>query len=170
MTQMLNTTLCFLGAAFVFVYFRRIVYAFPITIESVWQIGLAEVNHRRSKRRVEFLEAGVDAEWGNLGKRSPTRCIGSVVGYREDSDLFRKCLESYRHCAGLEIMLVGIDGNEAPDMEMANIARSVCVPAAAPKHRADSGRCTPTTLRSSRFRNRWQPLRYALLETSLWKS
>ncbi|MCJ1326018.1 hypothetical protein MMC10_002681 [Thelotrema lepadinum] len=97
-------------------------------METIWQIGLAETNRRRSKRRVKQLKEDLvptDIEKATSNQANNVRCMASVVGYREEPGLFTKCLESYRNCSGLEIMLIGIDGNGAQDMEMANIARKV---------------------------------------------
>ena len=128
----INVVLCFLSAAFVFVYFRRYVYFFPITIESIWQIFLAEINRVRNKKRVERLQEDSlqsnvkeDEEKGSLRQQSTVKCLASVVGYREEAGLFRRCLESYKDAPGLEVMLVGIDGNEATDMEMVQIVKNV---------------------------------------------
>lgn len=129
--QAVNVVLCLLLALFVFGYIRKHVFIFPITMETTWQISLAEINRRRSRRRVRRLQeelAPSDVEKGALAKTSYARCMASVVGYREEPGLFTKCLESYRDCPGLELLLVGIDGNKAQDMEMANIVRKVLRP------------------------------------------
>ena len=126
--QVVNVILCILLALFVFGYIRKHVFIFPVTMETIWQIGLAETNRRRSKRRVKQLKEDLvptDIEKATSNQANNVRCMASVVGYREEPGLFTKCLESYRNCSGLEIMLIGIDGNGAQDMEMANIARKV---------------------------------------------
>ena len=131
-TRAINVVLCFLSAAFVFVYFRRYVYFFPITVESIWQIFLAEINRVRNKRRVDRLQENSqethfieDEEKGSSKNQSAVKCLASVVGYREEAGLFRRCLESYKDAPGLDIMLVGIDGNETTDMEMVQIVKNV---------------------------------------------
>jgi hyaluronan synthase len=53
------------------------------------------------------------------------RHIASVVGYREEPNLYRKCLQSYHGSPGLELVLVGIDGDGEGDMEMVRIAEEV---------------------------------------------
>ena len=133
-TRAINVVLCFLSATFVFVYFRRYVYFFPITVESIWQIFLAEINRIRNKRRVDKLRedaedsrSAEDEEKGALRQQSAIRCLASVVGYREEAGLFRRCLESYKDAPGLEILLVGIDGNEPTDMEMVQIVKNVSI-------------------------------------------
>ena len=126
--QTVNVILCLLLAFLVFGYIRRHVFIFPVTMETIWQIGLAETNRRKSKRRVQQLSEELnssDVEKRGAEQANYPRCLASVVGYREEPNLFTKCLESYRNCPGLEAMLVGIDGNEPQDMEMANIVRKV---------------------------------------------
>lgn len=111
--------------AIIFLYFRRYVAAFPITIESLWQITLAEVNRRKNIKRIQKTTPVLDEE-SNMGeKKSVVRHMASVVGYREEPNLFKKCLQSYRGSPGLEIMLVGIDGDHTADMEMVRIAGEV---------------------------------------------
>lgn len=126
--QFLNAVLCVVTFTIIFVYFRRYVAAFPITIESIWQISLAEVNRRKNVKRIQRIEPTVDEEGGIGEKRSVVRHMASVVGYREEPTLFKKCLQSYRGSPGLEIMLVGIDGDQAEDMEMVRIAGEVYLP------------------------------------------
>jgi len=126
--QLLNTILCLLIFTAIFLYFRRYVYLFPITIESVWQISLAEINRRKNIRRIRLRNQALssnDAEKGLGEKERVVRHMASVVGYREEPRLYRKCLQSYRGTPGLEIMLVGIDGDHDGDMEMMRIAEEV---------------------------------------------
>lgn len=59
-----------------------------------------------------------------LGENSHFTCLASVVGYREDPTVFAKCLESFKGCLGLHTLLVGIDGDQAQDIEVADIART----------------------------------------------
>jgi hyaluronan synthase len=114
----------------IFLYFHRYVAAFPIMIESIWQMSLAEVNRRKNIRRIQRIELLADEELGlkEGEKMSVVRHMASVVGYREEPGLFKKCLQSYRNSPGLEIMLVGIDGDQADDMEMVCIAGEVYRP------------------------------------------
>lgn len=122
----MNVLGCIAIFVFIWMYFRRYVAAFPITIESIWQISLAEVNRRKNIRRIQRIEPVCDEETGPSEKKSVVRHMASVVGYREEPTLFKKCLESYRNSPGLEIMLVGIDGDHEGDMEMVRIAGEVC--------------------------------------------
>lgn len=126
--QVLNTVLCVLTFTAIFLYFRRYVYLFPITFESIWQISLAEVNRRKNVRRIQQLERKLssnDEEDGIREKETAVRHMASVVGYREEPNLFRKCLQSYHGSPGLELMLVGIDGDHDGDMEMIRIVEEV---------------------------------------------
>ena len=127
-----------------FVYFRKYVYFFPITLESIWQIFLAEINRVRNKRRVDKLREDTedsrfaeDEEKGLSRKQSTVKCLASVVGYREEAGLFRRCLESYKDAAGLGVMLVGIDGNEPTDMEMVQIVKNASLMLAVGGQEAD---------------------------------
>lgn len=129
--QVFNVVLCLASFTFIFLYFRRYVYLYPITFESVWQISLAEINRRKNIKRIRALEQQLgshDEEKGFLEKKdTAVRHMASVVGYREEPNLFRKCLQSYRGSPGLELMLVGIDGDAEGDMEMVHIAEEVIV-------------------------------------------
>lgn len=126
--RVLNTIMCMTLVVVFFCYIRKTSLFCPITLEAIWQTTLAETNRRKSKRRVRNLrrELAPDDLENTLHSGVPYfRCLASVVGYREDPELFTKCLESYKGCDGLETLLVGIDGNEAQDMEMANVVRRV---------------------------------------------
>jgi hyaluronan synthase len=127
--QCLNAVLCVVTVTIIFVYLRRYDAAFPITIESIWQILLAEVNRRKNISRIQRITPVGDEELGlkEGEKKSVVRHMASVVGYREEPGLFKKCLQSYRNSPGLEVMLVGIDGDQAEDMEMVRIAGEVCI-------------------------------------------
>ena len=125
--QALNVALCLLLGAF-FIWFRRWTRYFPHTVECIWQISLAEVNRRKSIRRLRLLHDNLksaDEEKGFGDTEPAVRCLASVVGYREEPTLFRKCLESYRNTAGLEVLLLGIDGNGRDDMEMVRVVQEV---------------------------------------------
>jgi hyaluronan synthase len=127
--QIYNTILCVTVFFIIFRYLRRYVSFFPITIESIWQIGLAEVNRRKNVERVKKLEqtlSQADVEKGVQEKGDvAVRCMASVVGYREEANLWRRALQSYLDSPGLEIMLIGIDGDHDGDMEMVSVAQQV---------------------------------------------
>lgn len=126
--QALNTTLCLVLAWFVFAYVRKNVFFFPVTLEALWQVGLAELNRRKSKRRVRDLRTQTDPDdpEKKLSQGSSYfTCIASVVGYREDPIVFAKCLESFIGCPGLRTLFVGIDGDETQDIEMGKVALTI---------------------------------------------
>lgn len=126
--QVLNITLCAVLAVVMFGFVRKHSHFFPITLEVLCQIFLAETNRRKSRRRVRKLKRELnsdDLEKKVLEPSSDFTCLASVVGYREDPKVFAKCLGSFKGCPGLQTLLVGIDGNEAQDVEMANIVRTV---------------------------------------------
>ena len=53
--------------------------------------------------------------------------MASVVGYREEPNFFRKCLQSYLGSPGSELILVGIDGDHDGDFELVRIAEKVAI-------------------------------------------
>lgn len=130
--QIFNSILCVVIFFIVFRYFRKYVSFLPITLESIWQISLAEINRRKNVKRVKQLERTLsleDAEKGIQTKEDvAARCVASVVGYREEVNLYKKCLQSYHNSPGLEIMLIGIDGDHDGDMEMVSVAQQVRIP------------------------------------------
>lgn len=136
--QIFNSILCVVTFFYFWTYFRKFITVAPITVESLWQISLAEINRKKNVERVKKLEQKLsfqDAEKGRQTKEDvAARCISSVVGYREEANLWRKCLQSYYNSPGLEIMLIGIDGDHDGDMEMISVAQQVCIsPAPPPK-------------------------------------
>jgi hyaluronan synthase len=52
--------------------------------------------------------------------------MAAIVGYREDPDLFYRALESYKATEGLDFTLVGVDGDQAADMDMVRVFQMVC--------------------------------------------
>ncbi|KAG4034925.1 hypothetical protein MFRU_002g02740 [Monilinia fructicola] len=127
--QIFNSILCVVTFFYFWTYFRKFITVAPITVESLWQISLAEINRKKNVERVKKLEQKLsfqDAEKGRQTKEDvAARCISSVVGYREEANLWRKCLQSYYNSPGLEIMLIGIDGDHDGDMEMISVAQQV---------------------------------------------
>ncbi|KAK7987414.1 hypothetical protein PG989_007729 [Apiospora arundinis] len=49
--------------------------------------------------------------------------IATIVGWREDPGLWRRCLESYKTASGWAFLIVGIDGDEPDDQEMIGVFR-----------------------------------------------
>ncbi|QSZ29540.1 hypothetical protein DSL72_004055 [Monilinia vaccinii-corymbosi] len=127
--QIFNSILCVVVFFSFFLYFKKFVTVAPITVESIWQISLAEINRRKNVERVKKLEQKLSLEDVEKGARRKedvaARCIASVVGYREEANLWRRCLQSYHNSPGLEIMLIGIDGDHQGDMEMISVAQQV---------------------------------------------
>ncbi|KAK7706840.1 hypothetical protein SLS57_009511 [Botryosphaeria dothidea] len=123
--------LCFL---FIFEFRRRAAHFYPLTLDTLLSIILTEISRRKSKRSLQQLqhrldEQSLDGEAG-LDRKKPNKAgvpyIVSVVGYREDSALFRRALASYSSCTGVATMLVGIDGDEADeDAEMVRCVQAV---------------------------------------------
>ncbi|KAK7730065.1 hypothetical protein SLS57_001725 [Botryosphaeria dothidea] len=106
----------------------RYTFGFPLLIEGVLQIFFSELNHHKQHRRYQrFEEQSNDVE--ELGEKAVARteCVGAVIGYREDPNLFRKCLESYRDDASrtVRVLVIGIDGNDDEDMKMVRTAEHV---------------------------------------------
>ncbi|KAJ5232216.1 hypothetical protein N7468_005172 [Penicillium chermesinum] len=51
--------------------------------------------------------------------------MAAIVGYREDPELFARALGSYKSVKECRFVLVGVDGNEVPDMEMVQVFQNV---------------------------------------------
>ncbi|CAG9992226.1 unnamed protein product [Clonostachys byssicola] len=122
----------------------------PVTLDLIITIGLAELNRYINEgRRLAFLdEASYDSESDIEEKNhheihalrideksaSPVEsgsassrldCLAAIVGWREDPSLFTRALESYRTTQNCAFVLVGIDGNEAEDMDMVHVFNNV---------------------------------------------
>lgn len=52
--------------------------------------------------------------------------VACVIGHREEYEVFRKCLSSYRQNQGDGILVVCIDGTSRDDMEMYAVYKEVC--------------------------------------------
>lgn len=108
---------------------------YPFLAECIVRVFLAEYNRfaierRRNEVTLERCQnaIAIDMEKGQR-KYDPNSSdvlgIAAVVGYREDPDIYRKAVESYRGVRGVGFTLAGIDGDEEKDMEMVRIFRSV---------------------------------------------
>ncbi|KAK0645199.1 Hyaluronan synthase 1 [Lasiodiplodia hormozganensis] len=120
---------CFL---FIFEFRRRVPHCYPLTLDTLLSIILTEISRRKSERSLQKLqhhlgEQSLDAEKGEKQtNKAGVPYIVSVVGYREDSALFKRALASYSTCTGAITLLVGIDGNEADeDAEMVRCVLAV---------------------------------------------
>lgn len=83
----------------------------------IFQIVCAELNNRKIKKDVDAR----GENWNELG-------VGIViVGYREQKDLFRRCLESIKNSnyKNIKRVVVVIDGNDQDDVYMAEVYRGV---------------------------------------------
>lgn len=141
--QLLNLLGCFL----IFPLYRAAAVntLWPATVDLLISICLAELcrftnegrriawraleaQPRREKEDVEkggFL-GGLVGE-GSSGDGVPlvAEAMASIVGWREDPDLWERCLESYKEATGCRFVLVGIDGHDADDKEMVDIFKKV---------------------------------------------
>lgn len=66
------------------------------------------------KARIMSPNAGEGAE-----------CMATIVGYREDPELFARALGSYKNIPECRLVLVGVDGDDVPDMEMTRVFQEV---------------------------------------------
>lgn len=129
----------FLGCLLILpLYYVMTAYtAHPLTLDILLTIFAAElnrfVNERRRRRLygVDNAASTPDAEKA-IQKLANSElgpdCMAAVVGYREDPELFARALESYKSTRECRFLLVGIDGDEAPDMEMIKVFQHVCSP------------------------------------------
>lgn len=99
-------------------------------------IFVAEYNRwANEKRRLKLHETPPSTPTGDVEKALLTvengppgevaRCMAAIVGYREDPDLFYRALESYKATEGLDFTMVGVDGDQAADMDMVRIFQMV---------------------------------------------
>lgn len=120
---------------------------YPLTLDLLISIFVAEYNRYSNENRRHRAyhapphhalpqnsqnSAAVDLEKAAavsmLSPKSPNmapECMAAVVGYREDPELFARALESYRTAEGCRFVLAGVDGDQAPDMEMVQVFRKV---------------------------------------------
>ncbi|KAL1633939.1 hypothetical protein SLS56_002530 [Neofusicoccum ribis] len=104
----------------------------PLTLDTLGQIVLTDITRQKSARALAQLQrktAHADAEHKAAAGRNNAAGVPylvSIVGYREEEALFRRCLQSYRTtCTGATTLLVGIDGDKPEDLEMVAAVRSV---------------------------------------------
>lgn len=104
----------------------------PLTIDILLTIFAAEYNRYSNDRRRRQLKSPPRPTYdlekaGHLlgNEPSSTECMAAIVGYREDPDLFARALESYKNVKECRFVLVGVDGNDVPDMEMVQVFQKV---------------------------------------------
>ena len=107
----------------------------PATLDILMTIFSAEYNRFANESRRRRLKAPSQASKDpeNASYRlndttSATECMATIVGYREDPGLFARALESYKTAAECRFVLVGIDGDDTPDMEMVHVFNGVSSP------------------------------------------
>lgn len=118
----------------------------PVTLDFILTVILTELNRyvnegRRMayytedscpspiiKEKMDPEKAALDLElFGGRPSTSKPRldCMAAVVGWREDPALFTKALQSYKRTEGCAFLMVGIDGDEAQDMDMVDVFNHV---------------------------------------------
>ena len=83
------------------------------------RVILAEVNRRRY-----FAWQPQKSSHRLHSEITYPRAVACVVGYRENPCVFRSCLRSYLK-SRVDVIVVGIDGDEADDQKMAHIFKEV---------------------------------------------
>lgn len=108
----------------------------PLTLDVLLTIIAAEYNRFANENRRGRLYRGLDG--GSQAGKDPEKAIGpgpgpepgpecmaAIVGYREDPGLFARALDSYRAAGECRFVLVGVDGDEGPDLEMVRVFQQV---------------------------------------------
>jgi len=104
----------------------------PLTLDVLLTIFAAEYNRFTNENRRRQLQGPLrtvqDPEKASSLSADidrATECMAAIVGYREDPELFARALDSYKLAAGCRFVLVGVDGDEVPDMEMVRVFQHV---------------------------------------------
>lgn len=123
-----NITGCIVAG---YIYFYILLYSErPLTLDVIFFIFQAELcrwANARRRKHPDLQEVADDPgalEKGRSGGQM-LDSIAAIVGYREDSALFTRALESYRCASNCKFILVSIDGDEMEDQEMINVFRNV---------------------------------------------
>ena len=106
----------------------------PLTLDILLTIFAAEFNRFSNENRRQRLY-GATRSIKDLEKAMHTLpntgmspdCMAAIVGYREDPELFARALESYKFAAECRFVLIGVDGDQGPDMEMVRVFQQVCL-------------------------------------------
>ena len=87
--------------------------------------------------------------------------MAAIVGYREDPELFARALDSYKTAAECRFVLVGVDGDDTPDMEMVRVFQEVGSPMIICQRQYANmkSRCFLKNLLSFKLRSLWAKLR-----------
>ena len=130
--QILQRLYLILFMALVCLFVKGYTFEFPLLLEGAFQILLSEVNRSKNFKRLKLYLESIELSPADVEKnvhqgKACQRYVGGVVGYREDPDIFKRCLESYRDHGNksLSTLVIGIDGNEVEDEEMVKIAQIV---------------------------------------------
>lgn len=112
----------------------------PVTLDLMTTIALAELNRFVNEGRRMKLWDQMDRDLAAESvvydeKTDPEKlpqpcaprldCMAAVVGWREDPGLFTRALESYRGISCCKFLLVGIDGDDLADLDMARVFNKV---------------------------------------------
>lgn len=115
-----------------FFYLATVQSLFPMTMDMIINVILTEYNRFANERRRTSFQTKPNGstrkELDDLETQSPTpkvNCMATIVGYREDPDLFFRALESYKSARGPSFILLGIDGDAAEDQEMVDVFNTV---------------------------------------------
>ncbi|KAK7402900.1 hypothetical protein QQX98_011350 [Neonectria punicea] len=115
-------------------YLATVQSLYPMTMDMLINIMLTEYNRFSNEgRRLSFYSTSNGSPRQNNGtvrgkadlemQKPPSKlnCMVAVVGYREDPELFTRALESYKSARGHSFMIIGIDGDDAEDQDMADV-------------------------------------------------
>lgn len=83
-------------------------------------LGQLEPRQQRDPEETNLLSTSVRS----LDDREPD-VIGCVVGWREDEELYARCLESLRSSPNCTTIVAGIDGDEIEDAKMVDVFQRV---------------------------------------------
>ncbi|CAN8101074.1 unnamed protein product [Discula destructiva] len=111
---------------------------YPATVDLLISIIFAECcRFNNERRRIAYREGATQAPYrDDIEKhalrfpdsqtgRASCETLAAVVGWREDPDLWARCLESYKTARGCKFVLAGIDGNDEDDREMVDVFKKV---------------------------------------------
>lgn len=108
----------------------------PLTLDILLTIFAAEYNRYANENRRRRLNSPSPSRTIQdpekacyfLDNADPgPECMAAIVGYREDPELFARALDSYKNAAECRFVLVGVDGDDEPDMEMVHVFQKVCI-------------------------------------------
>lgn len=108
----------------------------PLTLDVLLTIFAAEYNRFANENRRGRLYCGLDGDpqagkdpekaiGPRPGPGPGPECMAAIVGYREDPGLFARALDSYKAAGECRFVLVGVDGDEGPDLEMVRVFQQV---------------------------------------------